>query len=42
MNNEKMEVFERALLYIYRANLENLGLKGDLKIVYPNKGDEKE
>lgn len=28
-----MDVFGRAMLYIYQARLENLGLKGDLKAV---------
>lgn len=33
MNDNSMDVFGRALLYIYQANLENLGLKGELKAV---------
>lgn len=28
-----MDVFGRAILYIYQAGLKNLGIKGDLKAV---------
>lgn len=33
MNDNSMDVFGRAILYIYQARLENLGLKGDLNAV---------
>lgn len=33
MNDNSLDVFGRAMLYIYQARLENLGLKGDLKAV---------
>lgn len=33
MNDNSLDVFARAMLYIYQANLENLGFKGDLKAV---------
>lgn len=33
MENEELDVFARALLYIYQARLENLGLKADMKPV---------
>lgn len=33
MNDNSMDVFGRAMLYIYQARLENLGLKGDLNAV---------
>lgn len=33
MNDSSMNIFGRAMLYIYQARLENLGLKGELKAV---------
>ena len=33
MKDNSMDVFARAFLYIYQARLENLGLKGELKVV---------
>lgn len=33
MNDNSMDVFGRAMLYIYQAGLENLGLRGDLRAV---------
>lgn len=33
MNDNSMDVFGRAMLYIYHADLKNLGLKGELKAV---------
>ena len=33
MEEEKMDVFARAMLYIYQARLENIGVKADLKVV---------
>lgn len=33
MNDNSMDIFGRAMLYIYQARLENLGLKGELKAV---------
>ena len=33
MNDNSMDVFGRAMLYIYQANLENLGFRGELKAV---------
>lgn len=33
MNDKSIDVFGKALLYIYQARLENLGLKGELKAV---------
>lgn len=40
MDDNSMDVFGRAMLYIYQANLENLGLKGDLRAVRVTKPDE--
>ena len=34
MNDNSMDVFGRAMLYIYQAGLENLGLRGDLKAIH--------
>lgn len=44
MNDKSMDVFGRAMLYIYQAGLENLGLKGDLRVVRAEspEGGEKE
>ena len=33
MQDNSIDVFGRAMLYIYQAGLENLGLKGDLRAV---------
>ena len=33
MSDNSMDIFGRAMLYIYQAGLENLGLKGELKAV---------
>lgn len=33
MNDNSMDVFARAFLYIYQARLESLGFKGELKAV---------
>lgn len=33
MNDNSIDVFGKAMLYIYQASLENLGLKGELKAV---------
>lgn len=33
MKDDTIDVFGRAMLYIYQARLENLGLKGELKAV---------
>ena len=33
MQDNSIDVFGRAMLYIYQAGLENLGLKGDLRVV---------
>ena len=33
MNDNSMNIFGKAMLYIYQARLENLGLKGDLNAV---------
>ncbi len=33
MNEDSLDVFGRAMLYIYRARLENLGFQGDLRVV---------
>lgn len=43
MNDNSMDVFGRAMLYIYQAGLENMGLKGELKAVRaaePEGGEE--
>lgn len=42
MNDNSMDVFGRAMLYIYQARLENLGLKGDLNAVRTVDLDEPE
>lgn len=42
MSDNSMDVFGRALLYIYQANLENLGLKGELKAVRVEKPEKSE
>lgn len=42
MNDNSMDVFGRAMLYIYQAGLENLGLKGDLKAVRVTEPEDKE
>ena len=33
MNENSIDVFGKAMLYIYQASLENLGLKGELRVV---------
>lgn len=33
MKDNFIDVFGRAMLYIYQASLENLGLKGELRAV---------
>ena len=34
MNNEEnMDVFERAFLYLYRTRLESLGVEADLRVI---------
>lgn len=40
MNDDSIDVFGRAMLYIYQARLESLGLKGDLKAVRVAKSDK--
>lgn len=42
MNDNSMDVFGRAMLYIYKANLENFGLEGELKAVHTENCDEPE
>lgn len=42
MEEEKMDVFARALLYIYQARLENMGLKADFKVVRKKKPEARE
>ena len=42
MNDNSMDVFARAMLYIYQANLENLGIKGDLRVVRAEKAETPE
>lgn len=42
MNDNSMDVFGRAILYIYQARLENLGLKGDLNAMRTVDLDEPE
>ncbi len=39
MNDNSMDVFGRAMLYIYQARLENLGLKGELEAVRTAEAD---
>ena len=33
MNENSIDVFGKAMLYIYQASLENLGVKGELRVV---------
>lgn len=42
MDEEKLDVFARALLYIYQARLENMGLKADFKVVRKKKPEARE
>lgn len=42
MNDNSIDVFARAMLYIYQADLENLGLRGELKAVRAENCDEPE
>lgn len=43
MKDDTIDVFGRAMLYIYQARLENLGLKGELKAVrVKEQGSEQE
>lgn len=43
MKDDTIDVFGRAMLYIYQARLENLGFKGELKAVrVKGQGSEQE
>ena len=43
MNNEEnMDVFERAFLYLYRTRLESLGVEADLKVIRVGEQDSEE
>ena len=41
MNDSSMDVFGRAMLYIYQARLESLGLKGELEAVRTARSEER-
>lgn len=40
--DEKMDVFARATLFLYKTALENLRLDGDLRVVRANQDREQE
>lgn len=42
MNDNSMNIFGKAMLYIFHARLENIGLKGDLNAVRTVDLDEPE
>ncbi len=41
MENEEMDVFARALLFLYKTALEEIGVAADLRVVRRNPADEK-
>lgn len=41
MQDNSIDVFGRAMLYIYQAGLESLGLKGDLRVVRKTDAERK-